>query len=114
VVERGGLENRCPFGDRGFESLTLCNAQSLAQSAGLSYLEKARRSQGPDINVKANLCAAKEALCVDDFPNGISEVNPSLSAMKQNRPAVRRFFLFLSGKVWLEGGFKENKQPKNP
>ena len=24
MVERGGLENRCPFGDRGFESLTLC------------------------------------------------------------------------------------------
>ena len=28
VVERGGLENRCPLGDRGFESLTLCKLSS--------------------------------------------------------------------------------------
>ena len=28
VVERGGLETRCPLGDRGFESLTLCKLSS--------------------------------------------------------------------------------------
>ena len=67
MVERGGLENRCPFGDRGFESLTLCIAQSLAWNAGLLYFGKVRRRQGPSQNTKDSLSAAKKALCDDSF-----------------------------------------------
>ncbi len=38
MVERGGLENRCPLGDRGFESLTLCKTKAWYEVLGFSFL----------------------------------------------------------------------------
>ena len=79
MVERGGLENRCPLGDRGFESLTLCKTKAWHKVPGFfKFWKRCKLAYISEQNLKKHDPASGgKGFCIELPPKGIASIAQS-------------------------------------